>query len=692
MSLRICVDIGGTFTDLVSIDEQNNVRIAKSPTTPEDYSVGVLECIRLLASDSGESVAAFLKKCKYFVHGSTVVTNAVIEHKVAKTGFLITRGFRDILLLREGGKENPFDPRKLYPEPYVPRYLTLPVTERINSEGGIEIPLDEKETEAALSTLIEKYHVDSIGVCLLWSIANPNHEKRIREIASKRWPEITCILSSETNPIIREYRRAISTAIEASVRPIAGKYVRGLRQKLTDSGFNGNLYIVTSSGSIIEAEAAATHGISMIGSGPAMAPVAARWFDALDGDKDGNAISIDMGGTSLDVSLVSKGEIARTRESTVGDELLGINVIDARSIGAGGGSIAWVDPAGLIHIGPESAGAVPGPACYNRGGKRPTVTDANVLLGYIDPDYFLGSRMKIIPEMAEEAISECVANPLNIDLHEAAFTIWSTTNVNMVSAIQEMTVWQGIDPREYTLVAGGGAANCHSVALAKELGMKKILVPRYGGVLSALGGLIADVAADFSGSCFTTTNKFDFNRINALLEDLEKQALSFLDKLEGSPGNQRVEFRVDARYSYQVWDIAVKLRKPRIKDGNDLAKLIDDFHMAHEQVFGIMEPGQLIECVNWSARAISETPEFTIIERDRDKGNSLSGKNGKRKAFFKESGGMVNTSIYRGDNLRDGELLHGPAIIEEATTTIVIPPDCVTKVTTHGNYLIEILK
>jgi N-methylhydantoinase A len=520
---------------------------------------------------------------------------------------------------------------------------------------------------------------------------NPAHEYRVREIVAEKWPDITCILSCETNPIIREYRRAISTAIEASVRPIADKYVRELRRRLADSGFEGNLHIVTSTGSVIEAEDAATHGISMIGSGPAMAPVAARWFDAIEGDKQGNVISIDMGGTSLDVSLVSKGEIARTRESKVGDEQLGINVIDARSIGAGGGSIAWVDPAGLIHVGPESAGAVPGPACYNRGGKKPTVTDANVILGYIDPDYFLGSRMQIVPDMAKKAISIGVAKPLNLDLFEAAFTIWSTINVNMVSAIQEMTVWQGIDPREYILVAGGGAANCHSVALAKELGMKKILVPRYGGVLSSVGGLIADVAADFSGSCFTTTNNFDYHNINTLLEELENKAMAFLDKLEGPSQNQKVEFYVDARYSYQVWEITVQLRKPRITNENDLAELIQDFHESHQKIFGIKEPGQLIECVNWAVRAIAETPELDLMEQRGKPEDTLLRNKERRKAYFKESGGMVDTSIYRGNELDCGDIIHGPAIIEETTTTIVIPPESEAVVTKHGDYLIEVL-
>ena len=370
--------------------------------------------------------------------------------------------------------------------------------------------------------------------------------------------------------------------------------------------------------------------------------------------------------------------------------MLGLSVIDARSIGAGGGSIAWIDPAGLIHVGPESAGAVPGPACYGRGGTRPTVTDANVVLGYIDPEYFLGKRMKISPSLAEEVVQRDISAPLQLGLHEAAFTIWSTVNVNMVSAIQEVTVWQGIDPREYLLVAGGGAAGCHAVSLARDLGMRKILVPRYGGVLSAVGGLIADVSADFTGSLFTITGDFNYQRVNALLEGLEHRARAFLSKMEGAPASNRLEYSVDARYSYQVWEIAVQLRNNRINDQRQLTALSEDFHDSHQRIFGIKEPGQLIECILWTVRAVAETPEFKLSELNHSKGDSSRAVRSKRNAYFKEAGGMVETAIYHSDSLGRGDRITGPSIIEETTTTIVIPPGCTAEVTSHGDYMIDI--
>lgn len=690
MTMRICVDVGGTFTDLASVDEQGNIRIAKSPTTPTDYTQGVENCINILANEVGESADKLLEQCSHFAHGSTIAINAVIEGKVAKVGFLTTQGFRDILTLREGGKDDPFNTHEHYPPPYVPRYLTLPVRERRNAEGEVESPLDENGAKQALQMLIERYHVDAVAVCFLWSIVNPVHEKRIKEIMAENWPDITCVLSSETNPIIREYRRASSTVIEASVRPIVKQYIHAFDSSLKEKGYQGTLYIVTSSGSILAAEEAAQKGLSMIGSGPAMAPTAAKWCSSIEGDGVCNVISLDMGGTSLDISMVTNGEIAQTREAKVKNEPLGINVIDSRSIGAGGGSIAWIDLGGLIHVGPESAGAVPGPACYGHGGKKPTVTDANLILGYINPAYFLGGKMKVEPQLAEQAIRENVAVPLNLDVDEAAFTIWNTINVNMVSAIQNMTMWQGIDPREYMLVVGGGAGGCHAVALAKELQMKKILVPRHGGVFSAVGGLVADVSADFSRSFFTTTDSFDHDRVNNLLEDLENQARAFLSRLGASSHTTEIEFYVEARYPYQVWELPIRLRGNRIRNEKDIAALTEDFHAAHERVFSIKESGKSIECVNWLSRAIARMPEVKQKESryvGEDPSDALTDI---RQAYFRELGGMVETKTYLGSKLTCGNVIPGPAVIEEPVTTIVIPAGAVATVTRWGNYLIEV--
>lgn len=690
MAVKIAVDVGGTFTDLALVGEDRTISISKSPTTPEDHALGVLNCVDLAAEVLGRSPAEMMADCAYFAHGSTIVTNAVIEAKVAKVGLLTTKGFRDILTVREGGKDDPYRMHEDFPKPYVPRYLTLPVEERVNAEGGIEIPLDEAGAEAALRKLIDEYHVEAVAVCLLWSIANPAHELKIAEIVGRIWPGFTCILSSEANPIIREYRRASSTVIEASIREMAKRYVFSTDDQLKKKGFRGTLYIITSSGSVLAAADASRKAVSMIASGPSMAPVASQWFAQLEGDESGNVISVDMGGTSFDVSMVKEGEIARTRETKIGHEILGISTIDARSIGAGGGSIAWIDPAGLIHVGPQSAGAVPGPACYKLGGQEPTVTDANVVLGYVDPNYFLGGRMEIDLDLAARVITDKIARPLQLSLEDAAFTIWSTTNVNMVAAIQDVTIWQGIDPRDYILVSGGGAGNCHAVALARELGMGRLLVPKFGGVLSAVGGLVADVRAEFSGSCFTGTHRFNFDGVQELLEKLEAEARNFLKSLETDPEDTDIEFYVEARYPYQVWELPVRLRQSRIETQADLDVLVEDFHNEHEKVFAIKEPpGSPIECVNWSSRAVARTPKLSLREQEPAGSDLEEALMSTRKAYFRGMGGMIETKVYKGDLLKHGHIITGPSIIEETTTTIVIPPMARVAVSRWGNYTIE---
>lgn len=688
MASYIGVDVGGTFTDLSFIGEEQTLQIAKSPTTPNNYPDAIERCIEILSENIGKHPKDVLQKCTNFIHGSTIVTNAVVEGKVAKVGFIVTKGFRDILTLREGGKEDCYNIHEEYSQPFVPRYLTIPVTERINAEGGVEVPLDEQQVIEALDTLFEDYKVDSIAVCFLWSIVNPVHENRVKELAFQHWPNRICIISSETNPIIREYRRAVSTVVEASVRSIAEEYMRNVNSRLKERGYRNTLYMVTSSGAILPAEEAGKRGLELIGSGPAMAPIGANWLASIEGIRSGNLIVTDMGGTSFDITVVTDGQIVRTRESKVRSEILGISAIDARCIGSGGGSIAWIDPGGLIHVGPESAGAIPGPASYNRGGKRATVTDANVVLGYINPDYFLAGSMQIEPKLAQEAIKKDIADPLTVDVQQAAFTIWSTVNVNMVSAIQDVTIWHGVDPRQYLLVSGGGAGNCHAVALARSLGISKLLIPKFGGVLSAVGGLVADMCADFSGSYFTSSKYFDFKGVNELLERLEGEARLFLARLNAD-NNSEIEFSTEARYSYQVWELKVKMSGNRIIDRKDLQQLTDAFHKVHEQVFSIHEPKQNVEFVHWTARAIVKQPELKLKELKTNGTNLMCAIVQKRQAYFHEAGGMVETIIYRGDKLSCGNTLSGPAIIEEATTTIVVPPGARATVTKYGNYWID---
>jgi len=689
MRFRACSDVGGTFSDLFVFDEEGEGwSVFKSPTTPDDLSVGILETLKLASNHYDISLEGFMAQCASFIHGSTVATNAVIQGKVAKVGLICTRGFRDILTRREIGKDLAFEVNMDYPEPYVPRYLTLPVTERINSEGGIEIPLDEDEVRGAIRQL-KKYNVEAIAISLLWSIVNPTHEQRTNEIIREAWPEVRTVISSELNPIIREYRRTSSTVINASLMNIIRSYVSRLDESLKGIGYQNPISMFTCSGGIVGIEEIVKKPIYSIDSGPAMAPVAGRIIAGMERAAN-HVITVDMGGTSFDVCAITNGNIVVSRDCKVAGHYLGISKVDSRSIGAGGGSIAWVDPGGLVRVGPQSAGAIPGPACYGLGGNEPTVTDANIVLGYLNADYFLGGRMKLNPQLSDRVIQKKIASRLKLGTVEAAFTIWTVINHNMLGAIQEMSVWQGIDPREYLIVSGGGAAGMHIQAIAKELGVKEVLIPKFAGVLSSAGGILSDLVGEFSSSYFIESYRFKYEAVNHVLASLEKQAEEFLRRHNVALDKGRIEFYVEARYPYQIWELDVPLRSNRIRNEQELRQMVNDFHDIHEGVFAINEPEQYIECLHWRARAVGEVvkPEIReLIYGGEDPSTALKGK---RNAYFGELGGFAQTPVYDGAKLTYGNRIEAPAIIEEPTTTIVIFPGSKAVVTKFGSYLLEL--
>jgi N-methylhydantoinase A len=691
MSYRLCIDIGGTFTDLVVADQKGKVDIFKSPTTPGNYTDAFIETVKMAADNYSLPLKEFMAQCStieggYFGHGSTVSTNAIIEGKAAKTGLICTGGFRDILLAREGGKENPYNWQMEYPEPYIPRYLTFGVGERINAEGGIEQEIDEDDVRKAIRQLKE-YRVNAIAVALLWSIVNPVHELKIAEIIEREWPGIPYSLSHRVNPCIREYRRFSSTAIDASLKPLVSSYVAQLEKRLEAIGYKGQLSLLTSSGGVVSAEEFVRKPIFSVDCGPARAPSAGRLIAETDLGID-NIITTDMGGTSFDVACITGGEIAVSRETEVGGFMLGINKVDSKSIGAGGGSIAWVDSGGLLHIGPRSAGAVPGPACYNKGGTEPTVTDANVVLGYLDPSYFLGGGMKLDKKLAVKAIEEKVAAPLKLSVEEAAYAMWGVVNAGMSNVIQDITIWRGIDPREYTMVSGGGAGGMHIAAIAEELGVKRILIPRVAGALSAFGGAFADITSEFSLSKFTESGSFDYDGINSALDGLKKQAEEFFEHMRVPKKQRKLQIYTEARYPFQVWEISVPLRSTGITNQKQLDVLVSDFHKMHQKIFSVSAPDQPVEFVYWRVKAIGKLPETDFPPAKITSG--LPVRSGARKAYFRELGGMVDTPVYKGVDLKPGNRITAPAVIEEPTTTILVMPGCKASITKHGNYLIEI--
>jgi len=697
-----CIDVGGTFTDAAILDEQGMIMVFKAPTTPHDWTEGIIASLKLAADHYKVEFSSFLRDLSVnfggmITHGSTIATNAIVEGKVDKIGVLCTAGFRDVFLFREGPNKNPFDLDLDYPEPYVPRYLTLPIRERIDSEGGVVIPLNEEDVRAN-TRVLRSYNVVAICVCYLWSTANAEHERKTAEIIRKEWPEVQVVLSSEVNPSSREYRRWVSAAMDASLRKLISTYAVDLNKQLTNLGFNGEVGMLNSCGGVMSTTEIVRKPIYTIDSGPAMAPVSGKTYSVLD-VKDNNAVVLDMGGTTFDVSCVINGEISVSREAIIGKEIPGISRVSVHSIGAGGGSIASVDSGDMVRVGPRSAGSVPGPACYNRGGTLPTVTDANVVLGYLNPDYFNNGMMKLYPELSHKAIKEHVADKLGISVMEAAYAIWSTVNANMIAAIKDITIWQGVDPRSYTMVAGGGACGLHAIPLAEGLEMVRLLIPRTAGGLSAVGGILSDTVAEFNASLFSPTNNFDFKSVNAILKNLVGQAKDFFTRNNVPQDIQKIEVYMEGHYPSQVWELSVNItdyvNSEYLLEPSGIKSLEQAFHNEHERTFTIKED-TFVECLYWRVKAIGKNSVSSQMrEMDYHEDNVIPVANkrfGSRKVFFKEYGELFVTPVYMGDNLLYGDIIQGPAIIEEPTTTIVILPDYVLKVTKYNNYYVKSIK
>jgi N-methylhydantoinase A len=694
MAYRISVDTGGTFTDVVVAAPDGELRIGKALTSAERAFTGIKEGLEQIAGELGTSVGELLAEAEVFTYGTTRATNAIVEGKTARTAFFTTEGFPDILLLREGGKPDPF--RQIpYPPPYVPRHRTWEIRERIDSEGDVYVPLDEASVLSAIDAA-QAAGCEAIAVCLIWSIVNPAHELRVGELIAERAPDVAYTLSHRLNPIVREYRRASATAIDASLKPVMQEYLSRMEQDLREAGFRGHLFVSTSFGGAWRPSEVVERPIYAVGSGPSMAPVAALTYGRAELGEEGveqGLIVCDTGGTTFDVALVSGGEITFTPETWLGGRwighITGIRSVDVKSIGAGGGSIVWIDPGGLVRVGPQSAGASPGPACYGLGGDEPTVTDAAVVLGYIDPDYFLGGRLRLDAEAARAAIARGLAQPLGMSVEQAAHAAMVIATENIVGAIKEITIAQGIDPREVSIVAGGGASGLNIIPIARELGCRRVLVPSTAGALSACGAMYADVISEFSVSRYAETRRLDLEAVNDALAQAEARADEFLANLDDvGPVLTRKDFVVDARYRSQVWELDVPVPGPRLRGDEDVRALEDAFHAAHERVFRVHEPGQYLECLAWKARATAVLEKPSLHARATAEGAAEAEVEPAR-ASFRELG-FVEVPRYDGASLARGTVVASPAIIREPTTTVVVYPGSSVTVTPLGNYLVSL--
>ncbi len=683
--MRFACDTGGTFTDLIVENSDGTLSMYKAPTTPEDPILGVLQSLELASEDQNISLSKLLSSGEMFIHGTTHATNAIVTQSTAKTALLTTAGHPDILVLREGGRIEPFNFLVPYPAPYVPRALTYEIPERIDSLGNIVTPLEDRAVLAAIEEL-KRQDIEAVAVCFLWSITNSVHEQRVGQLLSENLPDVPYSLSHVLNPTLREYRRASATAIDASLKPLMTKYMGSLTQRLAEAGFNGRTLVLTSQGGMIDAEELATQPIHAINSGPSMAPIAGRHY-AQKEVSEPNAIIADTGGTTYDVSLVHRGRIPRTRETWIGQQfrghMTGFPSIDIKSVGAGGGSIACVDQGGILRVGPQSAGAVPGPVCYNIGGTEPTLTDAALVLGYLDAEFFLGGALKLHLESARSVIKNKVAGPLGFGIPEAAAAIVSVVTENMVQAISEITVNQGIDPADAVLIGGGGAAGLNSTWIARRLGCPSVLIPETGAGLSAYGAMISELSREYRTMFFTTSANWDEDGVNKVLGQLRNRCQAFVDGPGAGAIESSIEFSVEARYAGQVWEIEVPLATTNFEDPADLSRLIKDFHATHQEIFAINDPDSIVEMVGWTSSVSCRLRKNIGSRLQEIEAKTVTSS---REIYF--DGVKVTTPIYPLQSIPVALETEGPAIIETPYTTIVIDPAARFYRSEHGSVMI----
>jgi N-methylhydantoinase A len=687
---RIGIDVGGTFTDLVYVADGSPPRIVKTPTTAENEAVGVLQGLTRIASQEGLSLRELLSRSELIVHGTTVATNAMIQAKGARTGLLTTKGFRDDIELRRGMKERIFDPR--YPPPFsvAPRRRRLTVDERVDSAGQVLKALDEGEVRQRLAAF-RTMDIEALAVCLLFSFLNPSHEKRIAELARAELPGVYLSLSHETLPQVREFERVSTTLVNAYVGPCVARYLDELAGRLASETFGGRLLIMQSSGGLMDADYLSRNAVCSLLSGPAGGVIAAAHLACIYNVQD--FVTVDMGGTSYDVCLVRDGRPAVTTESWVCRYRVAVPMLAIHTIGAGGGSIAWVDPGGALHVGPQSAGAEPGPACYGKGGEQPTVTDANLLLGYLDPQFFLGGEMPLQPEAAWRTIERKVAKPLGLDPVQAAEGIFRIVNHNMVNGVKMVSVRKGHDPRGLALLAFGGNGPLHAGIQAKELGMQSVLIPKAATALSALGLLLADLKVNGLRSYPARSDRYDLAAINAhygeMLREAREEMIERLGWQQRETGTLVLSRWIDCYYKGQTYEISVPIGTGDSPLGEgDVAEAVRSFHQLHEQLHTFSFPDAPVHFLNLRLELLATTAKPSLARLPQGKQDASPALNGYRQAYFAELGGFTKTPIYDGNALAAGNRLQGPSIVEEPGCTVVLFPGQQAIVDNLGSYLV----
>jgi N-methylhydantoinase A/oxoprolinase/acetone carboxylase beta subunit len=690
---RVGIDIGGTFTDLFFIRDDQVTGRHKLLTTPEDPSQAMLAGLKELMDGQGLSMG----QCRVIIHGTTLVTNAIIERKGACTALITTDGFRDSL---EMGRELRYDIYDLEierPRALVPRNLRWGLSERLSAEGEVLTPMDETEAREFAARLTNE-GIEAVAVCLLHSYRNPAHELRMREIIEEKPAHRFISLSSEVIPAIREYERTSTTVANAYVQPLVTRYLERLQGRLEEKGFRGQFYLMMSNGGIMTPETARKFPVRMLESGPAAGALGAAYFSRWG--EHPRVMSFDMGGTTAKTCLIDDGdpllapefEAARIGRFKRGSGLpIQIPAIEMIEIGAGGGSIARVDELGLLKVGPDSSGASPGPACYGLGGSEPTVTDADLVLGYLNPGYFLGGRMRLDQKAAEEAILQKVAKPLQIDLLQAAWGIHEVVCENMAIASRIHTLEKGRDPRGYLMLAMGGAGPVHAVRVAQKLGIERIIMPAAAGVFSALGMLLAPIAFDYVRTRYMILDEFDLDSIQSLYGEMEREGKEQLGRLGIPEGQAAIQRSADMRYRGQGHEIKVLLPGERI-DSAWALEARKAFDQAYRTVYHRTLEGIPVEVVNWRSVVSAPVQGFSMEAMFPGVPGAEPACKGQRPAFFPLHGKKIEWPVYERDKLSPGSTIEGPAIIEELESTAIIHPGDLVEVDRAGNLVVTLKK
>jgi len=680
MGYRISVDVGGTFTDIVLYDEERERSwVTKVPSMPENPDMAVEKGIRKIVQQLGIRY----EDISYLIHGTTVATNALLERKGAKTALITTEGFRDVFEIGRQRRPELYNFWAKRPKPPIARYLIFEVPERVLYTGEVVKRLDENKARQIIRGL-KRHGVESVAVCFLHSYINPVNEKGMKELILEEMPEAYISISYETLPEIREYERICTTAVNAYLMPKVQTYINSLEERKESIGIKPMLHVMQSNGGIMGADVAAKRSVHTVFSGPAGGVLAGIYMSKLVGED--NIITLDMGGTSTDLALIEKNQIKLTTEGEIGSFPIKVPMMEIHTLGAGGGSIAWIDAGGALRVGPQSAGANPGPACYGLGGEDPTVTDANLVLGRINDKYFLGGEMPLSYEKARLAIEKKISPSLNLSPVECANGIVKVINSNMGGGVNVISTQKGYDLREFSLIAFGGAASMHAAQLADELKMKKVIVPLSPANFSAIGAELADVRYDYVRTIIKSVNDITISEYNEVYKEMIKEAIGHLAD-EGFTENEIIFGGTsDMRYAGQAWELGVSV-PIELSSEEYLQKIARDFHELHKRTYGYSLEDEDVTFVNLRLSATAKIPTLKFQEEPLGNDTSQKALKGNRDVFIDEN--FIKCPLYDREKLAPGSSVTGPAIIEEYAASTLVPTKKIARIDKFRNIIIE---